>query len=237
MSAREYQAKPSDRLWGAVRIWAWLFVASAALSALAFGYRVWLLAQIPGDAAMGEYDLISDYVVGAEAEVWTTLVAGLLYLPTYFVGAFLVLKWYLRSVRNARVLYAGFETSPSWVVWGFIIPVISLWKPYSMTSELWRSSRNVERWKGTPDPALLRWWWAFVLVSGFCGAIANIMARTAATAEQMLISDATATVCHLLLITAGLLFLRIGGPISRGQTDLIASGRTAPAVATPAWAP
>lgn len=237
MSGRAQKAKPSIRLWGAVRVWAWLFMASAALAVVASGYRVWLLAQIPGDTPMGEYDLLSDYVVGAEAELWTSAVAGLLNFATYVVAAFLVLKWYLRSLRNAHALYAGVETSPKWAIWGFIVPVLSLWKPYSMTSELWRSSQSAERWKGMPDPSLLRWWWGAVLAGGFCGTAANIMARGARTASQMLASDAALIASFLISIVAGLLFLRIGRAISCGQTELITSGGAAPATRLPGWAP
>ena len=237
MTDTAHGARPSDRLWGAVRIWAWLFMASAALGILAFSYRVWLLSQIPGDAPMSEYDLISDYLIGADSEVWITAVAGLSYFLTYVIGAFLVLKWYLRSVRNARALSNGVETSPKWAIWWFIIPLVSLWKPYSMTSELWRSSEAPDRWKGARDPALLRWWWGTVLAANFVGTATNIMSRAVSTAAHVLTSDTVLIACYVLQIAAGLLFLRIGGPISRRQTGLIAAGRSAPATATPAWAP
>ncbi len=235
MARRSYSSKRTDRLWGAVRIWAVLFILSSAAAMAAFGYRVWLLAGIAGDTLMNEASYISDYVPGAEAEAFTTAGAALVYLLTYLVSAFLVLMWYLRSVRNAHALSNGVETSPKWAIWWFFIPLVSLWKPYSMTSELWRSSRQPDGWKSLPDPALLRWWWGAVLVSGIVINISTILSRSAASVSHLVISDSVLIGGYALQILAGVLFLRIGGEISRRQTALISEGRVAPPPSQPAW--
>ena len=226
--SKNHDPKQSDRLWKTVRLWSWLFIGSTAAVALAFACRLVLLRQIPDDMPMGEFDLIADYLPGAEAEVWTTLAATLVYLVCYLVCIFLVLKWYLRSVRNARALSSGIETSPGWVVWSFIVPFISLWKPYGMTSELWRSSHDPEGWRAQRDPMLLRCWWGAVLLSGFVITASSIMSRAATTVAHITLSDGTLLVGYLLQIVAGLLFLKIGGPISRNQTRLISEGRMRP---------
>jgi len=195
---------------------------------MAYSYRLWLLNQLPSDAFMSELSFLSDYLPGAGAEMWMTGLAGLLYVPTYVIAAILVLMWFLRSIRNAHALSNGVETSPAWVIWWFIIPLVSFWKPYGMASELWRSSKAPDKWKGLPDPALLRWWWGFVLLGGFVFSASNIFSRSAETVEQVAAADSALIAGHLLHMVAGLLFLRIGGPISKGQTELITAGRVAP---------
>jgi hypothetical protein len=97
-----------------------------------------------------------------------------------------------------------------------------------MTSELWRSSRNPDGWRGDTDPALMRWWWGAVIVSGLVITVSAIMNRAATTVAHVAISDATLLVGYLLQIVAGLMFVRIAGPISRNQTRLIAERRTRP---------
>lgn len=236
MTRTTFQAKLSDRLWGAIRIWAVLFMFSAAAAMAAFGYRVWLVGGLSGDTYMTEASYLSDYVPGAEIEAFTTAGAALAYLVTYFVSAFLVLMWYLRSVRNAHALSNGVETSPKWAIWWFIIPLVSLWKPYSMTSELWRSSRQPDGWKSLPDPSLLRWWWGAVLVSGLVINVSSGFSRTAATASQLAVSDSVLIGGYALQIFAGVLFLRIGNAVSRQQTALISEGRVAPPSSQPTWA-
>lgn len=236
MARKSDPAKRTDRLWGAIRIWAVLFILSTAAAMAAFAYRLWLLGRIGADTPMNEVSYLSDYVSGADAEVFTTAVAALAYLLTYLVSAFLVLMWYLRSVRNAHALSNGVETSPKWAIWWFIIPLVSLWKPYSMTSELWRSSRQPDGWKSLPDPALLRWWWGAVLVGGMVINVSAGLSRTAETAGQIAISDSILIGGYALQILAGVLFLRIGGAVSRQQTALIAEGRVAPPPSQPTWA-
>ena len=236
MARAQHPARPSLRLWGAIRIWAVLFMLFAGLTAAAFVYRVWLLGQLPSETYMTEMSYLSDYVPGAEAELWTTAGAGLLYLVTYVIAGILVLMWFLRSIRNARALSNGVETSPAWVVWWFIIPLVSLWKPYSMASELWRSSESPDTWRGARDPALLRWWWGFVLLSGVLISVSSIAGRTANTSGQILIGDSILIAGYVLQIVAGLLFLKVGGPISRRQTRLIEDGRVAPPTTGPGWA-
>lgn len=236
MTRKVRPPRPSVRLWGAIRIWAILFMLLAAVSMSAFAWRIWLLNLVPSDVYMTEMSYISDYVPGAEAEMWTTGVAALLYIIAYVVAGFLILMWFLRSIRNARALSIGVETSPAWVIWWFFIPVVSLWKPYGMASELWRSSEAPDQWKGLPDPALLRWWWGAVLLSGIVIGASSMLARTAQTAGQIVISDSVLIAGYALQIIAGVLFLRIGGPISKRQTSLIAQGRIAPPPSQPGWA-
>lgn len=232
---KKISPRASLRLWGALRVWAWIFMAGSSLMLAAYAYRVVILSRLPADTPMDQTSVLADYVPGAEAELWLGLAGSLVYLTGLVVGALLTLKWYLRSVRNAHALFNGIETSPRWAVWWFIIPVVSLFKPYGMTSELWRSSQSPDAWRGLRDPVLLRWWWGVVLVAGFALTFSNILSRSAATASQLQIADAAFLPGCALQIVAGLLFLRVGGPISERQTALIEAGRVKPASTTPSW--
>jgi hypothetical protein len=223
--------RATDRLWGAIRIWALIFIVAATVTCGLLVHKAVVLGGL--DAA--DYMTENDFVPGLEAE---TLVLGgiiLVYLLTYVIGAFLVLCWYLRSIRNARTLHRGIETSPAWVVWYFIIPVLSLFRPYSMTSELWRSSDTPENWKGARDPALLRWWWGAVIAASLDGVVANGFSQAAETVAVLQVGTVLLAICYGLQAVAGLLFLRVGGPISRRQTALIVSGHRPPEPTIPAW--
>ena len=227
--AATYVARPSRKLWGAVRVWAWLYIAASSLVVAAMFWRLSLMRGIPGDAYMTEMHVIADFVPGAGTEIWLTLGASILMMATYLVSVVLVLMWYLRSVRNAHALVNGMQTSPKWAIWFFIIPLISLWKPYGMTSELWRSSHKPDGWRGTADVPLIRWWWGLVLFSGFSSTAANATSRAAQTVAQMGISDMWLIASAGLAVAAGLLFLHIGGRITDLQNRMIETGREKPA--------
>lgn len=221
-------AKPSRKLWGAVRIWACLYIFTATATIAAFGYRLSLIGQLPAGTYMTEMHVAADLIPGAEAEMWATWCAGLLNFAAWVVAAILVLMWYLRSVRNAHALVTGVRTSPGWVVWLFIIPLVSLWRPYGITSELWRSSHSPDGWKSLPDVPVIRWWWAAVLAGGFASTASTVTARAAETVGQIMVSDGALIASLALHILAGLLFLRIGGRITDLQNRMIEAGREKP---------
>lgn len=226
--ADRHVAKPSRKLWGAVRVWAWLYMAASVCLAGSLAYRLHLFSQLAPEGPFSEMDDLSLIVPGAEMEFWTTSGAFLLYVAAYVVCIVLVLMWYLRSVRNAKALIAGVRTSPAWAVWYFFIPLISYWKPYGMTSELWRSAHAPDDWKRLPDVPLIRWWWALVLFGSFAGTYANLGSRMAGTVMEMQVSEGALVASLVLNILAGLMFLRIGGRITDLQNRLIETGRERP---------
>lgn len=231
---KTYTARPIDRLWGALRGWAIFYLLASGALVAATGYRLSLLAVLPSDIGMTEMDVLP----GGDLEMVATTVASLVWVLAYFVAGFLTLKWYYRATQNAHALTAGVENSPAWALWGFVVPFISLWKPYGVTSELWRSSLAPDRWKGLRDPVAMRWWWGLVLAGSLALSASNFMSKSATTVHELTITAGVVIAGTVLHMAAGILFLRIAGPISARQTDLIGAGRTAlPESAQPAWAP
>lgn len=234
MAKKTYTARPIDRLWGALRIWAVIYLIASTVLAGTGAYRLVLLAGLPADMSMTEMDVLP----GGDLELLLTTIAGLIGLAAYVVAAFLTLKWFYRATNNANALSAGVENSPEWALWGFVIPFISLWKPYGVASELWRTSLAPDRWKGLRDPVVMRWWWGSVLLGGLVLTIGSGMSRTAQNVQELAITAAVLALGTAIHIAAGVLFMRIAGPISARQTELIGAGRIAPPEsAQPAWAP
>lgn len=231
---KTYTPRPIDRLWGMVRGWAIFYLLATGALVAATAYRFSLLAALPSDMGMTEMDTLP----GGDLEMLATTVASLIWMLAYFVAGFLTLKWYYRAANNANALSAGVENSPYWALWGFVIPVMSLWKPYGVTSELWRTSLAPDRWKGLRDPIMMRWWWGLVLVGSLPLSLSNYMSKSATTVHELAITAGVMMAGMVLHIAAGILFLRIAGPISARQTELIGAGRVAPPEdARPAWAP
>ncbi|WP_292094073.1 DUF4328 domain-containing protein [Brevundimonas sp.] len=234
MAKNTYTARPIDRLWGAVRGWAIVYLLASGALVAATGYRLSLLAGLPSDMGMTEMDVLP----GGDLEMVATTVASLVWVLAYFVAGFLTLKWFYRATNNANAFSAGVENSPAWALWGFVIPLVSLWKPYGVASELWRTSLAPDRWMGLRDPLMMRWWWGLVLVGNLALSLSNLMSKNAITVLALMLTAVVTIAGTVLHIAAGVLFLRIAGPISARQTELIGAGRIAPSEATqPAWAP
>ncbi|CAN5139774.1 hypothetical protein BH09PSE1_BH09PSE1_25910 [soil metagenome] len=229
--AKIYTPRRTDGLWRGVVISGWIFIAMAAGLSAANVYRALLL----GEMSPTDYMVEADFIPGHEGEFWTAGLLALGLLLAYVVGAVFVLCWYLRSIRNAHVLHRGIETTPGWVVWSFFVPVVSLFRPYAMTSELWRSSRQPDGWKALRDPAILRWWWGLLLGAGFASIGANIFSRAAENAQSLQQVAVVLALVYGAQAVAGLLFLSFGGDISRRQTELVVAGYRPPESTIPAW--
>lgn len=225
--------RATDRLWGAIRGVGWWYIVSATFLAAAFLFRGIALGALDSSEYFSEADMLP----GEDLVLLLLGVAAISLIVAYLTGAFLVLRWYLRSIRNAHVLHRGIQTTPRWVIWSFIVPVISLIKPYTMTSELWRSSHRPDDWRKAGDPSILRWWWGLLLLGSLLSTIADGIGRSADTAGVVQASAFISLVSLALQIVASLLFLRIGGRISRLQTELVIAGHRPPEPTAPAWAP
>jgi hypothetical protein len=71
------------------------------------------------------------------------------------------LVWFSKVYENHRYLAGEAQYRKSWAFWSFIIPFISLYRPYDMAAEVYRgASENVEspKWYGL----LLVWWISFL---------------------------------------------------------------------------
>ena len=72
----------------------------------------------------------------------------------------------------------GLEFSPALSVWSFYIPLLSLYWPFKVVSEIWRASIPIstsvgEDWKLFSIPLIIPVWWVLFILSGIFGGIVN----------------------------------------------------------------
>jgi Domain of unknown function (DUF4328) len=79
------------------------------------------------------------------------------------------LMWMYRSHSLLPLLGAqSLEYSPGWAIGAFIIPILSMFRPFQVMSEIWGASnpnsKGWQSWKWEKPPSILSWWWGlFVL--------------------------------------------------------------------------
>lgn len=76
--------------------------------------------------------------------------------------------WMRRIRRNLDVLgVTGLKSKPDDAIGAFLIPVVSLFKPFSICQELWRANApDIEpgqSWEKVKGSRLISWWWALWL--------------------------------------------------------------------------
>jgi hypothetical protein len=102
---------------------------------------------------------------------------GMIQLVLLVGTGILFLTWMYRAYKNLRAFnVCGLQYSPGWAVGGWFVPVLCLWRPYQVMSEIWKASSpsslaaGDEGWQRESTSPLLGWWWAAWLVGGFVGA-------------------------------------------------------------------
>ncbi len=109
-----------------------------------------------------------------------------IYTIAVVLGATTFLLWYSRAYKNILALGAhNRRWGPRWAVVYWFIPIVNLFRPKQVMNDIWRGSdpdlpRQASEWHSRPVAALVHWWWAASLISGFIG---NRVVRAAFDAE------------------------------------------------------
>jgi hypothetical protein len=214
MAKKTYIAQPILGSWRAVEIVGWTYTVIAAVLAVLFTIEWSLLRAINNEGLiLQDTPLLSAFNMAMRS-------FGVLGLASYWLGVVLTLIWYYRANSNAHALGLRLDNEPKWAVAWFFIPFAMLFKPYGVTSELWRSSAHPDGWRGKPDPTRMRWWWATVLIGKIGASLGDklYIAESTATAEFGAFSLALSSG---LIVVASVLFLSMGREISKRQQALI----------------
>ena len=119
---------------------------------------------------------------------WTVIEEGLgtaLFMGSYglllilqtllLVAGYVVLILWLRrayyNLHQVPGLYPGY--SDGWAAGAWFVPFINLWRPYTITREVWNDTQLAALGQ-VPRPAtVLGWWWALYLLKLVAGQVAN----------------------------------------------------------------
>ncbi|MFF3884889.1 DUF4328 domain-containing protein [Streptomyces sp. NPDC001914] len=110
----------------------------------------------------------------AAARVQTTalLAAGVVFL-----------FWFRRVRLNAEVFFpAGHTWSRAWVIGGWFVPIVNLWRPRQIMTEIWDASRPAG---SRSRLGLVNLWWVLWLAGLVAGRFYSALSRNAETAKDI----------------------------------------------------
>jgi hypothetical protein len=155
--------------------------------------RLDLLGQIKdGDVSPGLVDRANDS---------DSAVAGwsLLYAVAVLATGIVFIIWLYRARMNAQALGGRFQRrSPGWAIGGWFCPVVNLWFPYQIVTDVRREADGEP--KGYP---LHRWWWGFWIATGVAGAQSRF--QTGDDVDSLTLATDSAIVEFVLAIPAAIL--------------------------------
>lgn len=148
------------------------------------------------------------------------------YLAALVVSGVVFVTWLYRTRLNAEVLcQATHRRSRGWVVGSWICPIVNLWFPFQVVSDIWKASRpdsglrvrSLELVSGSPRLAL---WWGCWVTSFVIDRIAAKVIYDAKKIDlEMVRSMAIAeSLSAVLTAVAAVLMIMTMRQISRWQT-------------------
>lgn len=174
----------------------------ALLLLAAFAQRLMLLRQIrDGDDVESSAFATSDTVIMGMSRLVT---------PLALVTGVAFLLWLYRATQNARALRSeSLEFTPGEAARSFFIPFINLVRPYQAVREVWRASNpcvpplSSASFRSVGGSSLVLVWWLLYLARNFSGIWTVLVARTADSQVETLISGSHgAIVVYALTIGA-----------------------------------
>lgn len=108
--------------------------------------------------------------------------SGTVQLATTVATAVVFVVWFHRTRVNAEVFAPEYHTRKrGWAIWGWIVPVVNLWFPRQIASDIWNASADDK-----PRPkGLLNSWWALWIVNLVFGRLAGQRYARAAEPEEI----------------------------------------------------
>ena len=83
-------------------------------------------------------------------------------LVAYVIAAVVWIRWFRRAYENVAALRSGVRRySVGWAVWGWFVPIISVFRPKQIANDLWMSGDPKGR-LSEPPGFLLGWWLLFL---------------------------------------------------------------------------
>jgi Domain of unknown function (DUF4328) len=227
----------------ASQVLAVLFLFTAAVSWLAVGYdfaEIRLTSSVFQGIAVEPAERLAHSATGAWVSMFQIVCFAMTGLA--FVG------WLYRARVNIRAMgMRRMQYRREWVIFGFLVPVLNLLRPYQVVCEVWKASDpsalDPMGWKEVRTPPLLKaWWLSFlvylaleVLASALVGGGAG-MQRFRAAYNLELIGDLCAAISASLayFVVMGISenqhakrVLTLRGGMPSGDSELVHNGRNA----------
>ncbi len=167
-------------------------------------------------------------VVSSDDRMWAI---AMTYIGTLILAGIAFIFWMHMAYRNLEPLRGLLQGhSPWWVIFGWIIPIISLFRPYQLMKEIYRDSSPGLPGRGEATP-LLPIWWALWLVGGWISSVAGNFVFRGETARDFITADrfyiATDALALAALVFALVLVHRITSNQQTKYEGNIAAGASA----------
>ncbi|MET7985603.1 DUF4328 domain-containing protein [Streptomyces sp. NPDC005281] len=177
------------------------------------------------DGLAGGGESLASLVRRANEADSLSLAAARVQSTALLVGGVVFLIWFRRVRINAEVFFpAGHAWSRAWVVGGWFVPIVNLWRPRQIMGEIWDASRPA----GTRSRlGLVNLWWALWITGLVAGRLYAALYRHAETAQEIRDAALQALIGDSLDIVAAVSAIVVVLELTRMQTRKAQEGPAA----------
>jgi hypothetical protein len=151
---------------------------------------------------------------------------GIAHFSANLVCIIMFVMWFRRAYENLnRIGKYGTQTSDSMAFWGFVIPILNLFKPYQMMKEVWHKTQQTTRdindeYEHSQSAGFILIWWLCFVVLRFVNQISVRMNLKAETYEDFASNTSFDMFASILDIVCALLTIYMIKKVAVKEKDL-----------------
>jgi len=163
---------------------------------------IWIVLTVEIIACISNYfqvDLLQSVLNGefisdsnADSNDTRQQLIAILFLIVYITSAVTFIQWFRRAYFNLHTLVKGLSNSEGWAAGAWFVPIVSLFKPYQIMSEMSEKTKNlISKNDLTSEPFettsnTIGVWWALFIINNIAGQISYRLPTD--TVEEMILS-------------------------------------------------
>jgi hypothetical protein len=167
-----------------------------------------------------QYELLLDFQNGIlfaqeilESNDKREMSIGIIGIIAYLVSSITFLIWFYRAYQNLTKRISNTEYSPGWTIGSWFIPIISLFKPFNIMSELNKKTNLIIKSRMIDTAQNKRMyiglWWGLFLTSGYVGRALFHVARRVDDVNGLILITTGDIIVSTMKILLGLLTIKL----------------------------
>lgn len=162
----------------------------------------------------------SQAMAAARANDLRERILAYVWIGSYILTAFFILKWIYRSAYNVHQLGAkGFDVDPGWAVAAYFVPLINFFAPFAVMQKIWRASAEPQTWQAQRSSYLIYLWWTLFLIANFLGYYRLISTFQVKTIDGLLGATLIAAIFMFIFIPLNLVFIKLVTKVTQMQVE------------------
>lgn len=183
---------------------------------------VWIVAAVQFISAVSSYfqfvllDNISNGVFVSEQEASANdlrqVIVAIIYSLLFITSAVFFIMWFRRAYANQEQKFGDMATTNGWAAGVWFVPILNLFRPYRMMSEIYENAIYHLEKRGVIDnkPSrmqLVGWWWGIWIGLNYLSRIFTTMTSQSSDLNSLKIGTVVDIVISILFV--GLAYLTV----------------------------